>query len=134
MKKEEIPQDESNLSKNNVKELCYATDENGNYTTGLSKGWEPKTIALENSISAINERIEDAKNAIMLGKASPIVYYMELNRMDWLTLADYVEMWKWRVRRHAKPNVFNKLNQKILQKYADAFQISINELINYKPV
>ena len=34
MKKEEIPQDESNLSKSNVKELCYATDENGNYTTG----------------------------------------------------------------------------------------------------
>ena len=61
MKKEEIPQDESNLSKSNVKELCYATDENGNYTTGLSTGWEPKTIALENSINAINERIEEAK-------------------------------------------------------------------------
>ena len=132
MKKEEIPQDESNLSKSNVKELCYATDENGNYTTGLSKGWEPKTIALENSINAINERIEEAKQDIKLGKASPIVYFMELHRMDWITLADYVGMWKWRVKRHAKPAVFKKLNQKILQKYADTFQISVEELTNYK--
>lgn len=132
MKKEEIPQDESNLSKSNVKELCYATDENGNYTTGLSTGWEPKTIALENSINAINERIEEAKQYIKSGKASPIVYFMELHRMDWITLADYVGMWKWRVKRHAKPSVFKKLNQKILQKYADAFQISVAELTNYK--
>ena len=132
MKKDEIPQDESNLSKNNVKELCYATDENGNYTTGLSTGWEPKTIALENSINAINERIEEAKQDIKSGKASPIVYFMELHRMDWITLADYVGMWKWRVKRHAKPAVFKKLNQKILQKYADAFQISVAELTNYK--
>ena len=41
-------------------------------------------------------------------------------------------MWKWRVKRHAKPAVFKKLNQKILQKYADAFQISVAELTNYK--
>lgn len=132
MKKEEIPQDESNLSKSNVKELCYATDENGNYTTGLSKGWEPKTIALENSINAINECIEEAKQDIKSGKASPIVYFMELHRMDWITLADYVGMWKWRVKRHAKPAVFKKLNKKILQKYADTFQISVEELTNYK--
>ena len=57
MKKEEIPQDESNLSKSNVKELCYATDENGNYTTGLSTGWEPKTIALENSINFFSSNL-----------------------------------------------------------------------------
>ena len=113
MKKEEIPQDESNLSKSNVKELCYATDENGNYTTGLSTGWEPKTIALENSINAINERIEEAKQDIKSGKASPIVYFMELHRMDWITLADYVGMWKWRVKRHAKPAVFKKLNNMV---------------------
>ena len=134
MKKEEIPQDESNLSKSNVKELCYATDENGNYTTGLSTGWEPKTIALENSINAINERIEEAKQDIKSGKASPIVYFMELHGMDWITLADYVGMWKWRVKRHAKPAVFKKLNKKILQKYADTFQISVEELTNYKGV
>ncbi|MGH2664185.1 hypothetical protein [Flavobacterium sp.] len=132
MKKEEVPQDSSNLSKSNLKELCYATDENGNYTTALSSGWEPKTIALENSIQDINERIEQAKNDVINGLASPIVYFMELHKMDWLTLAGYVEMWIWRVKRHGKPSVFKKLSDKTLGKYAEAFEISVEELKNYK--
>lgn len=132
MKKEEVPQDSSNLSKSNMKELCYATDENGNYTTALSSGWEPKTIALENSIQDINERIEQAKTDVAKGLVSPIVYFMELHKMDWLTLAGYVGMWTWRVKRHGKPAVFKKLNDKILMKYAETFEISVDELKKYK--
>ena len=64
MKENEVPQDKSNLSTVNLKELCYAVDENGEYTTALSTGWEPKTIALENSIQDINERIEIAKQNV----------------------------------------------------------------------
>ncbi|HKX86489.1 MAG TPA: hypothetical protein VJL37_07440 [Flavobacterium sp.] len=131
MKKEEVPQDKSNLSATNLKELCYATDENGNYTTALSSGWEPKTIALENSIQDINDRMEEAKEKIRNGLASPIVYFMEAHKMDWITLADYVGMWTWRVKRHGKPSVFKKLNDKILSKYAEAFEITIEELKNY---
>ncbi|WP_136668246.1 hypothetical protein [Flavobacterium sp. H122] len=131
MKKEEVPQDKSNLSKSNLRELCYATDENGNYTTALSTGWEPKTIALENSIQDINERIEQAKSDVKNGVASPIVYFMEVHKMDWITLAGYVGMWTWRVKRHGKPSVFKKLNEKILSKYAQAFEITIEELKNY---
>jgi hypothetical protein len=39
-------------------------------------------------------------------------------------------MWKWRVKRHFKPTVFAKLNDKILKKYADAFAISVDQLKN----
>ena len=132
MEKEKVPQDKGNLTKNNLKELLYATDENGDYTTTLSTGWEPKTIALSNSIDDINERIAEAKMQVETGKASPICYYMELNKMDLTILASYVGMWKWRVKRHFKPTVFAKLNDTILQKYADAFEISIAELKNIK--
>lgn len=131
MKKEEVPQDQSNLSKSSIKELIYATDENGNYTTALSSGWEPKTIALSNSIDEINERIAFAKQQVANGEVSPIVYFMELNKMDIGILASYVGMWKWSVKRHFKPSVFNSLNDKKLQKYADAFAISITELKNF---
>lgn len=131
MKKEEVPQDQSNLSKSSIKELIYATDENGNYTTALSSGWEPKTIALSNSIDEINERIAFAKQQVANGEVSPIAYFMEWNKMDIGILSSYVGMWKWRVKRHFKPNVFNSLNDKILQKYADAFAISITELQNF---
>ena len=132
MEKEKVPQDNGNLTKNNMKELLYATDENGEYTTTLSSGWEPKTIALSNSIDEINERIAEAKKQVLNGEVSPICYYMELNKMDLTILASYVGMWKWRVKRHFKPSVFAKLSDKNLQKYADTFEISIAELKNIK--
>lgn len=130
MEKNNVPQDKSNLTKNNVKELLYATDENGNYTTTLSTGWEPKTIALSNSIDEINERIADAKQQVANGEVSPIVYFMEVNKMDLTILASYVGFWKWRVKRHFKPSVFATLSDSILQKYANTFEISIEELKN----
>ena len=130
MEKDKVPQDTSNLTKNNVKELLYATDENGDYTTTLSTGWEPKTIALSNSIDEINERIADAKQQVLNGEVSPIVYFMEVNKMDLTILSSYVGFWKWRVKRHFKPSVFVKLNDKTLQKYADTFEVSIEELKN----
>jgi hypothetical protein len=132
MKKEEVPQDESNLSKSSVKELIYATDENGNYTTALSSGWEPKTIALNNSLEDINERITMAKQQFLNGTLSPIPYFMELSRMDIGILASYSGIWKWRVKRHFKPKVFAGLNDKLLQKYATAFNITVAELKNFK--
>lgn len=132
MEKEKVPQDKSNLTKNNVKELLYATDENGDYTTTLSTGWEPKSIALSNSIDEINERIAEAKLQVQIGEISPIYYYMERSKMDLTILASYVGMWKWRVKRHFKPTVFAKLSDTILQKYADAFEISVDELKNIK--
>ena len=132
MKKEEVPQDEGNLGKSKMKELVYATDEKGNYTTALSTGWEPKTIALSNSIEEINERIIAAKEQVKNGEVSPIAYYMELHKMDLAVLASYADLWKWRVKRHFNPKTFNGLSDKILQKYAKAFSITVDELKNFK--
>ncbi len=130
MKKKEVPQDKSNLESANFKELCYAVDENGEYTTEKSSGWEPKTVALNNAIEEINERTEDAKNRVKAGETSPIEYFMELNKMDVGILASYVGFWQWKVKRHFKPSVFKKLSEKTLQKYAEVFEISVEELHN----
>ena len=130
MKKDEVPQDKSNLESGNFKELCYAIDENGEYTTVNSSGWEPKTIALTKAIEDINERTEDAKQRVLNNETSPIEYYMEFHKMDPSILASYVRMWSCQVKRHFKPSVFKKLPQKVLQKYADTFEISIDQLKN----
>ncbi len=132
MKENEVPQDKGNLSKSNMKELVYATDEKGNYTTALSTGWEPKTIALSNSIDEINERIATAKEQVKNGEVSPIVYFMEFSKMDIGVLSSYVGMWQWRVKRHFKPTIFAKLSDATLQKYAETFNISVAELRNFK--
>jgi len=39
---------------------------------------------------------------------------------------------KWRVKRHFNPKVFNKLNNDMLQKYADFFNLDVEELKNFK--
>lgn len=132
MKESEVPQDKSNLETVNMRELCYATDENGNYKTALSAGWEPKTIALNNAIEEIKERTEAARQQVIKGEVSPLVYFMELNKMDTGILADYAGIWQWRVKRHFKPKVFQKLSDRMLGKYADAFSITLQELKNFK--
>ena len=111
MKENEVPQDKGNLSKSNMKEL---------------------TIALSNAIDEINERIATAKEQVKKGEVSPIVYFMECSKMDIAVLSSYVGMWQWRVKRHFKPAVFAKLNDTMLQKYAETFNISVAELRNFK--
>jgi len=131
MKKQDIPQDESNLQSANMTEMLYVTDENNNYTTAQSIGWEAKKAALDESMALINERIEEAKHNVAKNIASPISYFMELNKMDVQVLAAYVNKWQWTVKRHFKPNTFKKLSDSTLKKYADTFGISVDELKNF---
>ncbi len=132
MKKEEIPQDRSNLESADFKELCYAVDDEGNYITAQSTGWDPKTIALDNAILDINERVEVARQKVIANQTSPIEYYMELHKMDLSILSSYVGIWKWRVKRHFKPSVFKNLKTSTLEKYAKVFEISVNDLQQIK--
>jgi len=131
MKKQDIPQDESNLQSANMTEMLYVTDENNNYTTAQSIGWEAKKAALDESMELIYERIEEAKKNVANNIVSPIIYFMELNKMDLQVLAAYVGKWQWTVKRHAKPKIFKKLSDSTLKKYADTFGISIEELKNF---
>lgn len=131
MKKQDLPQDESNLQSANMTEVLYVTDENDNYTTANSIGWDAKKAALEESMELINERIEEARQNVVNNIVSPIIYFMELNKMDLQVLAAYVDKWQWTVKRHAKPNIFKKLSDSTLKKYADAFGISVDELKNF---
>lgn len=128
MKESELPQEKGALR--DLTELCYVTDDEGNYTTRLSSGWEVKNVALEASLGRLQEQIDEAKEDAIAGRKSPIVYYMLLNRMDWAVLADAMHRWQWVIKRHAKPSVFKKLSPKMLQQYAEIFNISVEDLVN----
>lgn len=128
MNTNEVPQDEGILAKKNVRELCYAVDENGRYKAVPSRGWEAKTLALNESLKLIDERIAATKHAVAAGELSPIAYYMELHRMDLPLLASYVGIHRWFVKRHFQPNRFGKLKDRTLRKYADVFGITVAQL------
>lgn len=127
MKKEEIPQDKSALESVS-KELCYAVDNNGDYVTGLSTGWEVKSSALDVAWKDIDKRIETIKEQIRNREVSPLAYFMELRLMDFQILAAYSGFWEWQIKRHLKPSLFENLSSKKLEKYAKTFQISVEEL------
>jgi hypothetical protein len=127
MKKEEVPQDPGSLGKV-TKEVCYATDSSGKYTTELSQGWEVKAGALDVAWQDIGERVAAAREKVMQGTASPLLYYMELKLMDVAVLAGYTGFWKWQVRRHLRPAVFNQLSERKLRRYAEVFEVSVPEL------
>ncbi len=131
MKKEEIPQDDGALNKL-TKEMVYATDASGKYTTDLSTGWEVKATALDVAWKDIQKRIEDARQKVLNGQASPILYFMELRLMDMGIVSAYTGFWKWTIKQHIKPSVFKNLSEKKLQQYANVFNVTVEELKTMK--
>ncbi len=131
MKKEEIPQDDGALNKL-TKELVYAVDSTGNYTTALSTGWEVKAKALDVAWEDIEKRIASARQKVLNNEASPILYFIELRLMDIGIVSAYTGFWKWTIKRHLKPSIFRKLPESKLQKYAEVFNVSVDELKTMK--
>lgn len=127
MKKENVPQDMGALGKI-TKEVCYATDSSGKYVTELSSGWDVKNGALDVAWKDVEERIAKAKQRVLNGEASPLLFFMEYRLMDIEILAGYSGFWQWQIKRHLKPDVFKKLSDKKLQKYADAFNVRVEDL------
>ena len=115
-----------------TRELMYVKDKEGKYTTDLSTGWEVKKQALDNAWDDIKERTEEARLAVKNGEKSPIYYFMELRIMDFPVLTGYTGFWTFTIKRHMKPSVFKSLSEKKLAIYAKAFEITVEELKNFK--
>lgn len=131
MKIKDLPQDPSILDKF-TKDVVYGEDESGNYTTGLSRGWKVKADALNIAWEDIEQRINEAKQKFNNGEASPVLFFMELRLMDMTTIAAYTGFWKWQVKRHIQPKVFKNLSDKKIRKYAEVFEVSVDDLKNLK--
>ncbi len=108
--------------------IHYSVDENNIYHSDLKSNWGAKEIINKQSWDRVNERIENAKQKVIEGKLSPLAYQMEKHIMDIALLAKFAGIGKWRVKRHLKPSVYKKLKKETLQKYADAFEIALEEL------
>ncbi len=121
-----IPQEE-NSTLNGQKKVMYAKDSSGDFqrVNYGSSAEEFATLSAVNEYKILeNECLEEIKQ----GLSSPIKYFMYRNRMDLPTLCSGVGMFGFRVKRHLLMKHFLKLNDKILQKYAELFEISLEEL------
>lgn len=130
MDKDKVPQDDSNVLEGKLRVLKYAVDENGKYTRVSTVGWEPENIVLSQAWDEINEKVEAVRKRVLANEISPIAYHMEKQMLDIKMLAQYVGYFSIRVKWHLKPRVFKRLSVKQIEKYANAFQITKEELLN----
>jgi hypothetical protein len=131
MKREQVPQDDENLMEGRTRDVCYAVDENGNYIQVLSTGWEPKNAALLQAWEQINEEVKGAFLLVKAGKVSPLAFFMARCMFDVKLLSDYTDIPKRKIRAHLEPERFKTLDEMTLAKYAEAFNITMDELMNW---
>jgi len=127
MNKEQVPQDEENLNEGKLAKLYYATDDKGHYVKVNSIGWEP-TVAMQQAWDVVNNEVEDARERVIKGKASPLLYYLKKNIMTPGLVASYVGTLSLIVKLHCRPFFFKRISKKTLEKYAYTFRISVAEL------
>lgn len=127
MKKKDVPQD--NGINGPWRPICYAIDDaSGEYTPAQSSGWEPANIANGIAWEFIQEDLDSIIKKIREGELSPLAYYMAKHLMDVRTLAKYVNLSSWKVKRHLKPHVFRDLDNAVLERYASVFKIGLEEV------
>lgn len=126
MKAEEVPQEESILEGN--RRACYAEGKHGRYVVVPSKGWEVEKIVNAQAHAEIDKHVEEARHEVLRGEASPLKYHMMRCQMTVGLLAATTGLWRWQVHRHFKPKVFARLKRPMLERYADAMKMSVEEL------
>jgi hypothetical protein len=110
------------------REMFYHFDKENGFTQDIDYQNPNNQIIIKQSWDFAEERLEGVKQQVIAGKLSPIAYHMERILMEVPMLSAYMEIGKWRVRRHLKPSVFSKLKPHTLAKYAAVFDIKVEEL------
>lgn len=126
MKEKDVPQ-KAGLS-DEWHRISYALDQEGEYVLVESEGCDSVNITNAQAWDVIDHRVEAVHQQVKRGELSPLAFHMAMQQMDETLLSQYSSFYKWQIKRHLKPQVFKKLTQKQLQKYADVFEIGIEEL------
>jgi hypothetical protein len=122
-----VPQ-EGNKTLAGHKKAVYAKDAGGHIVAVASKGWEVEEIVTSQAVEEMRALAECARQNVLNGLSAPLEYWMYARRMDLLLLAQSTGIWRWRIRRHFRPEIFVRLSPGILARYAQALGLTIEEL------
>ena len=130
MDKIDIPQ-ESNATLNGQQKVMYAPNNSGQFER-FNYGSNVEEYATKLAVEEYEILMEESLSRIKQNISSPIEYFMYKNRMDLPTLASVVDMFAFRVKRHLKADIFKSLNDKMLNRYAIAFNITLEDLKGFR--
>jgi len=126
MRIEDVPQDQS-IHDGHLR-ACYARDADGRFVVATSRGWEVERIANAVAVESVRAAVDQARAAVIAGRTSVLAYHMACAHMDTRLLAAHTGFWTWRIRRHLKPHVWNRLDDTVLARYAAVFGIEVARL------
>lgn len=127
MNLQNVPQ-EGNKTLGGHKKAVYAKDANGRIVVVASRGWEVEEIVTSQAVEEMQALTVAARQNVINGLSVPLEYWMYARRMDLLLLSQATGIWRWRIRRHFRPQVFAKLSRGTLSRYAAALNLTLHEL------
>ncbi len=109
--------------------IRYAPGSSGRIDPVSDDVWQPVQIANRQAWKEIEQAVERSRQKVLSGQASCLHYYMTLNQMGVRLLARSIGLPAWQVRLHLFPRVFRRLPERILDRYAEFFRISRQDLV-----
>ena len=127
MRERDVPQ-EGNATLAGNRKAVYAVADDGRVRLVASRGWEVEEIVTRQAIDDLDRRAREARERCRAGLTSPLEFHMYNARMDVALLSQTTGVWRWRIRRHFRPQVFARLPATLRQRYADALGLSLEAL------
>jgi hypothetical protein len=90
--------------------------------------WEKKFDASAIVMLKHSHELETICQQILSGKLSPLAYHIQTNLFNIKLLSSYTGIPKRCIKKHLKPENFNRLDEETLKKYAEIFEITLEEL------
>lgn len=127
MKANEVPQDGTYYYEGK-KRACYALNEEGKYIIVPSNGWSAEEVVNGLAVDDMAASLEETRKAVIAGMKSPLCYHMERRQMIPEILAKTAGIAGFRVKRHLRPEIFRQLKESVLDRYAKALAVTLEEL------
>jgi hypothetical protein len=123
----DVPQ-EGNRTLGDHRKALYAKDANGRMVLVASRGSEIDEIVTLQAVDRMNGLAQAARQRCLSGRTAPLEVWMWVQRMDIALLSQVTGIWQWRIRRHFRPAIFARLPLTLLQRYAQALGLRVEQL------
>ena len=90
--------------------------------------WEKRFDASAVVMTKHSQEIENVRQQVLSGQLSPLAYHIQTNLFNVKLLSSYAKIPKRHIKKHLQPDNFNQLDEETLKKYAEVFEITVEEL------
>jgi hypothetical protein len=118
---------EDEIFNDGLPKAYYKHNDNGQYVLETNAPWAEK-VSVALIISGLRANLEEIRKAVLASQKSPLCYYIEMRQMTPHMLSKAAGISIFRTKRHLRPEVFRKLKPSVLNRYATALRVTLEEL------